>query len=368
MANKEHLAILKQGVEAWNQWRQENPAIKPNLRAANLSEMNLAGIDLHHSNLSRSNLTAANLAGARLYRANLRGANFRGANLSEVDFLGVDFQGVDLQKANLKGAILKLSYLSDANLQGAYLVEADLSSANLTRTMLRNVELQGANLSNAKLYQTVFADVDLSQTHGLELVQHEGPSTIGIDTIYKSNGNIPETFLRGAGIPETFIAQIPSLVRATQPLQFYSCFISYSTKDQTFANRLYDSLRKAGVRSWFMPESLKTGAKIQQMVDEAIRIQDKVLVVISKNSVTNSWVETEVELALARESTEKRTVLFPICIDDALFKSQEGWANIIRTTRALADFRQWLDNIAYQKALSRLLRDLTVTFEQEKDG
>ena len=34
MANEEHLAILKQGVKAWNKWRRENPMIEPDLISA----------------------------------------------------------------------------------------------------------------------------------------------------------------------------------------------------------------------------------------------------------------------------------------------------------------------------------------------
>jgi hypothetical protein len=34
MANKEHLARLKQGVKAWNQWREANIHIKPDLSGA----------------------------------------------------------------------------------------------------------------------------------------------------------------------------------------------------------------------------------------------------------------------------------------------------------------------------------------------
>ena len=31
MANPEHLAILKQGVEEWNKWRREYPGVEPDL-------------------------------------------------------------------------------------------------------------------------------------------------------------------------------------------------------------------------------------------------------------------------------------------------------------------------------------------------
>jgi hypothetical protein len=74
-------------------------------------------------------------------------------------------------------------------------------------------------------------NVDLSKVLGLESVNHHGPSSIGIDTIYKSKGQIPEVFLRNAGVPEPFIVQMKALVGAMEPIQFYSCFISYSFDD-----------------------------------------------------------------------------------------------------------------------------------------
>ena len=43
MANEEHLKILKQGVEAWNEWREKNPQITPDLIKANLTGANLSG-------------------------------------------------------------------------------------------------------------------------------------------------------------------------------------------------------------------------------------------------------------------------------------------------------------------------------------
>jgi len=52
--------------------------------------------------------------------------------------------------------------------------------------------------------------VDLSQVHGLESVYQRGPSTVGVDTLFRSNGKIPEVFLRGCGVPEDLITFLPS--------------------------------------------------------------------------------------------------------------------------------------------------------------
>lgn len=143
--------------------------------------------------------------------------------------------------------------------------------------------------------ETSIADVDLIGVKGLETVSHFGPSSIGIDTIYRSHGNIPEVFLRDAGVPEPFIANMKALVSAMEPIQFYSCFISYSSSDQEFAKRLHTDLQQKRVRCWFAPEDMKIGDKFRQRIDEAIRVYDKLLLVLTENSVKSAWVEKEVE-------------------------------------------------------------------------
>jgi uncharacterized protein YjbI with pentapeptide repeats len=59
MANDEHVAMLKQGVDAWNAWRRENPDIRPDLSAANLTGADLSGADLTRANLTRADLEGA---------------------------------------------------------------------------------------------------------------------------------------------------------------------------------------------------------------------------------------------------------------------------------------------------------------------
>ncbi len=206
---------------------------------------------------------------------------------------------------------------------------------------------------------TNFGNVDLSTVKGIETIKHHGPSLIGIDTVYRSQGNIPEIFLRGAGVPEPFIVNMKSLVAAMSPIEFYSCFISYSTEDQDFADRLYADLQAKGVRCWFAPEDLKIGDPFRQRIDDAIRRYDKLLVVLSETSVASTWVESEVEAALERERRpDGGVVLFPIRLDDAVMQTSQAWAADIRRKRHMGDFTRWHDHDSYQKAFQRLLRDL----------
>jgi hypothetical protein len=325
MANQEHLDILRQGVKAWNQWREIFPKGQPDLTGADLVRADLYGADL-----SRANLSKANLLSSRLIEVNLRDANLSGANLSNAD--------------------LSYANLSYADLRGATLLNADLFSATLIA-----VKLDGADFSHVTMMATVLGELDLSKVRGLENVTHYEPSIISIDTIYRSQGQIPDVFLQGAGVPETFITYAHSLVM--QPVDYYSCFISYSSRDQDFAERLYADLQSKGVRIWFAPEDLKIGDKFWHRIDESIRLYDKLLVVLSEHSVQSDWVEREAMAALEKEKQGK-IVLFPITLDDAVKDCTAPWAADLQRQRHIGNFQGWKNHNDYQKAFERLLRDL----------
>jgi serine/threonine protein kinase len=142
-----------------------------------------------------------------------------------------------------------------------------------------------------------------------------------------------------------------------KPIQFYSCFISYSAKDQIFTDRLHGDLQNKGVRCWFAPHDLAIGAKIWDAIDQEIRLRDKLLLVLSKASIASEWVEDEVNKAYAEERSRKEVVLFPIRIDNTVISTDEPWAVKLRE-RNIGDFRQWRRPGGYQKGLERLLRDL----------
>jgi uncharacterized protein YjbI with pentapeptide repeats len=331
MADAEQLEILRQGVSTWNAWRAQSRRFIPDLFEPNLVAAILNDVDLRDARLDGAQLENANLVGADLSGADLRGASFRGADLSAANLSWANASGASFARANLRGA----------NLQGA----------NLTR-----IDLRGTDLSDTSMFSTLLGDVHLSDAKGLETVRHYGPSMVGLDTIYRSEAKIPEIFLRGAGVPDEFIAYMTSLV--ANPIEFYSCFLSYSSRDGEFAERLHGDLRNRHVRCWFAPEDLRIGDRFRPKIDEAIRVYDKLLLVLSEESVRSPWVETEVESAFEKERRQDRVVLFPIRLDDAVMETNQAWAADIRRTRHIGDFRHWKKHESYKEAFVRLLRDL----------
>lgn len=185
-------------------------------------------------------------------------------------------------------------------------------TATHTRTRFGGANLGEANLDRAVIGQTVFADVDMSAVKSLETTQHGAPSTVGVDTLFWSHGKIPRDFLLGCGVPNVLIDYLPSLMRTQEPIQFYSCFISYSSKDEEFCRRLYSRLRDERLRVWFALEEMRGGRKIIDQIDSAIRIHDKLLLVLSETSMASDWVRTEVRYARQQEVQRDKRMLFPI--------------------------------------------------------
>lgn len=229
---------------------------------------------------------------------------------------------------------------------------------SLKRANLTFADLTGASFDRVVIGGTTFAGLDLSLAHGLDSLHHSDPSFLTIDTLYRSKGQIPDIFLRGCGLPDSMIEYARSLVAADQPIDYYSCFISYSSKDEALAERLHADLQARGVRCWYAPHDLKIGESILGGIDQGIRLHDKLLLLLSEASVTSAWVDAEVQMALVRERSERRRVLFPVRIDDAVLTSGAAWAGLVRGDYHIGDFRAWHDHDSYQMAFTRLLRDL----------
>jgi uncharacterized protein YjbI with pentapeptide repeats len=379
----EALELLKsgpKGIQEWNTRRKKGEEI-PSLGQADLREADLVKANLSRADLSRADLREAKLLEADLSRADLREAKLLEADLSEAFLYGADLSGADLSGADLSGADL-----SGANLREAKLVEADLRGADLRGAKLVEADLRGADLRVAKLveadlseavlggadvtscwcWRTRFDAVDLSEVKGLETITHTGPSTVGVDTLIKSKGKIPEAFLRGCGVHESMIQYLPLIIGSMQPIQFYSCFISYSHKDEEFATRLQSRMTQEKMRVWFAPEDMKRGRELYAQIDEAIRVYDKLMIVLSDHSIQSQWVLTEIRRARRAEREEGRRKLFPIRLMS--FEALQGWVcidpdngqDIAWEIRKLfiPDFSRWKERDLFEAEFALLLRDL----------
>jgi uncharacterized protein YjbI with pentapeptide repeats len=146
MANPEHLEILKQGLEIWNQWRKDNPDVIPDLSGANLSGAFLSGARFHRTDLSDATLSKATLS-----KATLSNTELRRARLNEADLSNAVLSRADLTRARLVRANLSKASFKEANLSRARLSEADLNNANLRGANLKDAKCRKANLSMASL-------------------------------------------------------------------------------------------------------------------------------------------------------------------------------------------------------------------------
>lgn len=371
MANPEHVKIVKQGAEAIKRWRDGHPGQKLDLSNADFKGDNLHGADLSDADLSNAVLELADLSLATLVQADLSMANLKGADLSGANLSGASLRATILYSANLASADLIA-----ASLVWTYLARADLTGADLRFATFNGADLTEANLTQARCDNTVFANCYLHSVDGLKTVQHERPSSIGIDTLERSGGNIPEEFLRGAGVSDTVIDYAHSLVG--KPIEFYTCMISYDSRDQPFPKHLYTDLYEK-VRVWYYPKTSIMGRDIWEQIDYTIRIYDKLIVVCSKNSLHNENVIREIERALKkeadiakenqrrREEAKKETkepilldkdVLFPIRIDNYVL---EEWDHPLKNDvvkKTIGDFRNWENPQAYAREFQKLLHAL----------
>jgi uncharacterized protein YjbI with pentapeptide repeats len=148
MPIEEHLNIIKQGVDVWNQWREENPETVPDLSQADIRGCQLQKIDLNNTDLKEAKLQYSNLTGATLEKADMKKAKL----------LETSFQSANLKNTNLSGA-----GLLESNLQFADLENANLEGAQFNEgTIFNQTNLKGANLKDATGLST--SQIELCKT------------------------------------------------------------------------------------------------------------------------------------------------------------------------------------------------------------
>ncbi len=333
-----------------------------NLTAAKLSGANFVRANLDNANLFLAELNQASLEGARMSYANLRGAKLEQANLSKAVLRHSDFTPPGGEGINCENG----ASLVEANLSWCDCSDVDFTGANLTGAILAGTVVRNANLDRAMFGSNILNYLDLSSARNLDKTRHSQLSSVGLDTLLMSAQCLPIEFLQECGVPNIVIDYIPSLNSAIEPFEFSSCFISYSHRDEEFANTLHSRMRKERMRVWYAPHNIQAGKKLHEQIDNAIRLHDRVILVLSPESMSSNWVEMEVRIARSRERRENRRILFPISITD--FKNIKSWklidADEGRDLAAeireyyISDFSNWQVQSDFEKVFKRMLSDL----------
>ncbi len=196
MANPEHAEVFSRGVDAWNEWRSSNPATRPDLSGAELTDLNMRAVDLSGALLEKTDFSRSFLGEIDLRGANCREAVFRDSSLVNGDGVGSDFSGATLesaflafgnwrratfdnagaigisfQQANLEGASLRNFFTHgadffgvtarDCDLADSYLVSSRVAEADFSRAILQNSELEDNDFARTNLSDAVMVNTKL---------------------------------------------------------------------------------------------------------------------------------------------------------------------------------------------------------------
>ena len=398
MANMEHVQMVRRGRDVVARWREANPTEQLDLNAAYMSyvrapQVNISGADLRHSDLMGAVMRRANLSGcylnpSHMYHADLResdltNALFNGANMRGADLRGADLSGADLDRAvlsdanlsgaNLSGANLQRTSLTGSNLSGANLTGANFSGADLIRSNLSEATLNGSDLFQTRLWAcdvtganfdgaaigyTVFQDCDLRGAAGLALIRHDAPSSVGLDTIYRSGGHIAAEFLAGAGVPES-VASLQEAVAAAAPA-LTEIYIACRDDDEEFARKLSSDLESLGVKAWVFSERVRGNPLVsrlsssdQEEVERWLRSYDKMVVVASSRALDTEAILNDITAGRNKQQSADQWLLYFVAPDDGLMRPSGRAARNMAAENIIFDLRGG-DSATYEAEVAKL--------------
>ena len=404
MADMDQVQIVRKGRDAVAGWREEHPGETMDLYNSYMSHVripmvDLSGADLRESDFMGAMLRRANLSGCYLnpvhfYRADLREidlsgtlmnrANLRGANLQGANLEGADLDSAILSDANLTGANLKRADLSRCNLDRANLTDADLTDAVFHGAALTRTDLSGAQLNGTDFYSaifndcptvgtkfsgsivgyTVFQNCDLSQAEGLDEIRHDAPSTLGVDSLIRCGGTLPELFIRGVGSPDTLI-EFQNTIAGSDPLSG-DIFISCADADIAFAETLQIGLRRNGIRCWVFSQKSRGNALVdrrstseEEEIERWVRHYKKLIVVGSAVGMETEVIRTDITQATERQQSDDEWMLYIIAPDSTLIQPQGRAMRNITYEHIIYDLQgQSEGSEEYVGELTRLAEDL----------
>ncbi len=175
----------------------------------------------------------------------------------------------------------------------------------------------------------------------------------------------PDWAIKLSSIIEQVLKNKPTITTLPKKV-FLSCFISYSHHDEEFVGKIYSQLKKEGIEVWYAPAAMKPGVKLHEEIANAVRVYDKLLLVLSEHSMKSNWVATEIRIALDEEKKSGLRKLIPIRL--VSFDVIQAWscfnADIGKDMAVelreyfIPDFSCWSDKDSLEAAIKSLVKGL----------
>ncbi|MCK9618237.1 MAG: TIR domain-containing protein [Lentimicrobiaceae bacterium] len=161
----------------------------------------------------------------------------------------------------------------------------------------------------------------------------------------------------------------------TSKIEFQSIFISYSFKDKEFAQQINNELIDKGIMTFLWEKDSVGGESLKEIMSQSVKVKDRVLFIASKDSLKSSACHFELTEGRKKQELIWDNVLFPIHIDNYLFKvkkdnirpveiQEEYWKNIteLRNLNSL-DFTEFVRDKnytgnKYENLIYRLVKGL----------
>ena len=93
------------------------------------------------------------------------------------------------------------------------------------------------------------------------------------------------------------------------------CFVSYSSKDKKFAERLAMDLSTNNVSLFFDRWEIKVGDSIVEKINAALGNMSNLIIVLSQESVRSNWVKKELSSAIMKKLSNESVRILPVLIE-----------------------------------------------------
>lgn len=135
-----------------------------------------------------------------------------------------------------------------------------------------------------------------------ECKMQNDPLTDSVGAIPRSEANAEATVEPTEKAPSRS-TQLTALPKDETKAEKGYVFISYSTKNQDYAEAALKFVKDENISAWMAPYDIPAGSKYAHVINNAIKNCSCVLLLLSEQSQASEWVEKEIERAINYKKT-----------------------------------------------------------------